>query len=61
MAPSSAPWDFYSKDKELNPGLYYVMPTRVGDHMYFQGGMTKRVKIKPFYLEIVQMISGLYK
>lgn len=60
MAPSYAPFAFYEAGTEIEPGLYYVMPTKVGDHMYFQGGMTKRVKIKPFYLEMVQMINNLY-
>lgn len=60
MAPSSAPSAVYTVNGELNQGIYYVMPTIVGDHMYFQGGMTKRVDIKPFYLQMVQMINDLY-
>ena len=60
MAPSSAPSAVYTVNGELNQGIYYVMPTIVGDHMYFQGGMTKLVKIKPFYLQMVQMINDLY-
>ena len=60
MAPSSAPATPFVSDDLLVPGVYYVMPTIVGDHMYFQGGMTKRVKIKPFYLDLLQMISELY-
>lgn len=59
MAPSHAPFESYIEGAALRPGVYYVMPTLVGDHMYFQGGMTKRVNIKPFYLELVQMISSL--
>lgn len=59
MAPSHAPYEMYSSEAELHPGTYYVMPTITGDHMYFQGGMTKRVKIKPFYLELVERISNL--
>ncbi len=59
MAPSSAPATKYEAGTDLVPGVYYVMPTSVGDHMYFQGGMTKRVDIKPFYLNLVQMISNL--
>lgn len=60
MAPSSAPSAVYEDGMAFAPGVWYVMPTRVGDHMSFQGGMTKRVKVKPFYLETVKMISGLY-
>lgn len=59
MAPSFAPSETYQSGVILEPGKYYVMPTITGDHMYFQGGMTKRVNIKPFYLELVQMISSL--
>ncbi len=59
MAPGYAPFTIYKAEEKLEPGQYYVMPTTTGDHMYFQGGMTKRVKIKPFYLELVEMISGL--
>lgn len=61
MAPSFAPYKLFETNEQLQPGVYYVMPTHIGDHMYFQGGMTKRVKIKPFYLELVQMISALYE
>lgn len=59
-APFNAPSEEYSADAELEPGIWYVMPTTTGDHMYFQGGMTKRVNIKPFYMELVQMIAGQY-
>ncbi len=59
MAPSFAPSKVYEKGEELQPGMYYVMPTIIGDHMYFQGGMTKRVDVKPFYLDLVKMISEL--
>ncbi len=61
MAPSFAPSKIFTEEEQLQPGYYYVMPTRVGDHMYFQGGLTKKVKIKPFYLELVQMINNLYE
>lgn len=59
MAPSFAPSEIYSGIENIKPGVYYVMPTQTGDHMYFQGGMTKRVKIKPLYLDLVQMICEL--
>ena len=57
--PSSAVGKPYTPDEALVSGIWYEMPTTVGDHMYFQGGMTKRVKIRPFYLNMVQMICGL--
>ncbi len=31
----------------------------LGDHMSLQGGLTKRVNVKPFYLELVKMTAGL--
>lgn len=59
MAPSHAPSRKYTKGDPIEPGIWHIMPVQTGDHMYFQGGMTKRVKIKPFYKELVEMISGL--
>lgn len=59
MAPSYAPSKKYVEGETILPGMYIVMPTHIGDHMYFQGGLTKRVNIKPFYLELVQMIRSL--
>ena len=35
------------------------MPTRRGDHMSLQGGLTKRNDIRPFYMELLEMIDGL--
>lgn len=59
VAPSGAPGKAYTSGEVPESGIWYEMPTTVGDHMYFQGGMTKRVKIRPFYLDMVQMISAL--
>lgn len=60
-APFNAPSERYTDDTELTPGTWYVMPTRTGDHMSLQGGMTKRVKIKPFYRELVQMLTRQFE
>lgn len=49
----------YAKGQELQPGVWNVMPTVTGDHMSLQGGLTKRVNVKPFYLELAKMIAGL--
>ena len=43
----------------LTPGVWNVMPTYKGDHMSLQGGFTIRKNVKPFYLEMAKMISGL--
>lgn len=57
--PSSAPGVDYTEGMEMEPGIWHVMPTVIGDHMSLQGGMTKRVNQKPFYLEMVKMIAEL--
>ncbi len=58
-APFGAPSLEYVDGQELHPGVWNVMPTVSGDHMSLQGGLTKRVNVKPFYLELVKMIAGL--
>ncbi len=58
-APFGAPEKKYVGGEKLMPGFWYVMPTFRGDHMSLQGGLTKRINIKPFYLELANMISEL--
>ena len=58
-APLGAPQVKYSDGTVFEPGRWHVMPTFRGDHMAFQGGLTKRINIKPFYLELAKMISEL--
>ncbi len=58
MAPLGAPSAPYEPG-ELEPGVWYVMPTYRRDHMSLQGGLTKRNDIRPFYLELLEMIDGL--
>ncbi|MCR5716100.1 MAG: hypothetical protein K6G23_04590, partial [Lachnospiraceae bacterium] len=58
-APIGAPGVAYENGNSLTPGIWNVMPTLTGDHMYFQGGLTKRVNVKPFYLELAQMLAEL--
>ncbi len=58
-APFGAPSLEYTNGQELHPGVWNVMPTVTGDHMSLQGGLSKRVNVKPFYLELVKMIAGL--
>jgi hypothetical protein len=55
--PIGAPSLKYVSGQELNPGVWNVMPKVTGDHMSLQGGLTKRVNVKPFYLELVKMIA----
>ncbi|MCR5508167.1 MAG: hypothetical protein K6F34_05720 [Lachnospiraceae bacterium] len=58
-----APFGALSKEFEdgddLKPGVWYIMPVTKGDHMSLQGGLTKRVSVKPFYLELARLISEL--
>ncbi len=58
-APIGAPSADYVEGRAPTPGIWNVMPVTVGDHMSLQGGLTKRVNVKPFYLKLVQMLSGL--
>ncbi len=58
-APFGAPAEDDREGVSPVPGKWYVMPVFKGDHMSVQGGMTKRVNIKPFYLELVKRLSGL--
>ncbi|MCR5332037.1 MAG: hypothetical protein K6E62_12765 [Lachnospiraceae bacterium] len=58
-APVGAPMEAYDARNNLVPGRWYVMPTFRGDHMSLQGGLTKRINIKPFYLDLVKMLAPL--
>ncbi len=58
-APIGAPSVNYAEGQEISPGVWNVMPTTTGDHMSLQGGLTKRVKVKPFYNKLVKMLAEL--
>jgi len=58
-APFGSPQSIFNKDAAITPGLWYVMPVFRGDHMSLQGGLTKRVNVKPFYLELAKMLAGV--
>ncbi|MCR4588144.1 MAG: hypothetical protein K5682_07015, partial [Lachnospiraceae bacterium] len=60
-APIGAPAETYGENTVLLPGRWYVMPTFHGDHMAFQGGLTKRINIKPFYLELAKLLATVAK
>ncbi len=59
-APFGAPKEAYSEGASLVPGRWYVMPTFRGDHMSLQGGLTKRINVKPFYLELATMLAKIH-
>ena len=58
-APIGAPAVDYDPEGTAEPGVWNVMPTYDGDHMSLQGGMTKMNNVRPFYLELLEMIRAL--
>ena len=58
-APFNAPAADYVRDMGVEPGIWYVMPQMRGDHMSVQGGLTKRVNMKPFYLDLAGLLAQL--
>ncbi len=58
-APSSAP----SADFDINnieKGIWYIMPTYIGDHMSLQGGLMKvNTDVERLYTEHMNMINSL--
>ena len=57
-APFGAPARDYEKG-DVHTGVWNVLPTRRGDHMSVIGGMLKRHNMRPFYLELLQMLDSL--
>jgi hypothetical protein len=58
-APFGEPAENYKEGTALSPGIWYVFDTFKGDHMSPQGGLTKRVKVKPYYLELCKLLASL--
>ena len=58
MAPLGAPYTDFDP-KEVETGVWQIMPSYHGDHMSLQGGMMKRNNIRPFYLELLETIDVL--
>ncbi len=58
-APLGQPRTDYLEGQEILPGVWNVMPVITGDHMSLQGGLSIRVPVKPFYLNLVEMLSRL--
>ena len=57
MVPSGAP----SKSLERSnivPGIWNISPVIKGDHMWLQGGLFHRHDVRPYYLDLLTMISG---
>ena len=58
MAPVGEPSTIFAPDAAV-PGIWQILPTYSGDHMSLQGGMMKRNNIRPFYLELLELIDQL--
>lgn len=58
-APFGAPAVDYTPGKDISPGVWNVMPTHSGDHTSVQGGLYNHVNVKPFYLEMADMLAQL--
>ena len=59
MAPDYAPQEIISDKAELKTGVWYVMPTYIGDHMSIQGGFSIKNNITGFYMEHLERINRL--
>ena len=57
-APFGEPTVDYAEG-ETRPGVWNVLPTVRGDHMSVVGGMMKMRSMRPFYLELLQMLDAL--
>ena len=42
----------------IEPGIWNELPPIQGDHMWPQGGLTKKHDIRPFYLDLLSMIGA---
>ena len=60
MAPLGSPSTTFDPDV-IKAGIWQIMPVYYGDHMSLQGGLTKRNDIRPFYLELLELIDTLPK
>lgn len=62
-APFGEPQEDYKTDMPVHPGVWYVMPTIIGDHMHLMGGITLQTStnIRPFFTELLDGIIDLSK
>ena len=58
MAPTGAPSRPLDRE-DIERGVWNVFPTVEGDHCWLQGGLMHRHDIRPFYLDLLTMISRL--
>ena len=60
-APFDAPSVDYEPDMKIKKGIWHVMPTAAGDHMFLIGGMIEAVDVHPFYTGLLEKIIALDK
>ncbi len=60
-APIGAPSTNYVPDMKIEPGIWHIMPTVTGDHMFLVGGMTAgtAVDLHPFYINLLNKLISL--
>ena len=56
--PAGAPSKPLDREN-IAPGLWNVFPTVKEDHMWLQGGLLHKHDVRPFYLDLLVMISGI--
>lgn len=46
---------------KIEPGIWHIMPTVTGDHMFLVGGMTAgtAVDLHPFYINLLNKLISL--
>ena len=45
--------------EDIERGIWNIFPVVDGDHMWLQGGLLHRHNIRPFYLDLLTMISRI--
>ena len=57
-APLGAPSKPFDR-KEIEAGMWNVLPTLEADHMWLQGGLMRKHDIRDFYTRLIKMIDAL--
>ena len=55
LAPLNAPKKDLDRSN-IEPGVWQVMPTIEGDHMYLMGGLLKNHPVRDIYLDLLQLV-----
>ena len=57
MVPDGAPSKPLDRER-IEPGMWNVFPVLNGDHMWLQGGLMHRHDIRPFYLDLLTLLTA---